>query len=239
VTLLANSPELGDHAASLCVLLLDDDGLLRDRVLAPKLRQFGVEVMTAGRAAEMYEVISTRLPDVILLDVGLPDDNDFDVVRKLRAEHTGMGIVMLAGQSSSADLVRGLNEGADAYLAKSVDIDVLVATLLSIARRLRSSAPMEPRTWRLSPSGWSVVSPHGGEVKLTHSERCLLVALMRQSNEVVPRESLIAALTDDTMGFDPLRVDAVIYRLRRKIRTHLGETLPLTAVHGVGFVLSI
>ena len=239
VTLSSNSPELNNHAASLCVLLLEDDALLRDGVLGPKLRQFGFEVLTAGRATEMHELISRRLPDIVLLDVGLPDGNGFDVAGVLRAEHPDIGIVMLTGRSGSANVVQGLSQGADAYLCKPVEIDVLIATLLSVARRLGYSAPMEPGTWRLSPNGWSVVSPHGGEVKLTYTERRLLGALMRQPNEVVSRESLVAALTDDTVGFDPHRVDAVIYRLRRKIQANLGEMLPLNVVHGVGFMLSI
>lgn len=238
MTLLSKSPESNAHAASLVVLILDEDALLRDRVLVPKLRQFGFEVMTAGRVNEMHEAINRRLPDIIVLDVGLPDGNGFEVTRKLRVERRGVGIVMLTGLFGSANMVRGLSEGADAYLFKPVEIEVLVATLHSVARRLRSSTPIEPRAWRLSPDGWSVVSPHGGKVKLTYTEQRLLAALMRQPNEVVPRKSLVAALTDDTIGFDPHRVHAAIYRLRRKILASLGETLPLNVVHGTGFVLT-
>jgi DNA-binding response OmpR family regulator len=238
VTLPSNLPDLNGRSGPLCILFLEDDALLRDRVLVPKLRQFGFEVMTAGRATEMYEAISKRLPDIILLDVGLPDGNGFDVARQLRAEYAGIGIVMLTGRLGNANVVQGLSEGADAYLSKPVEIDVLVATILSVARRLGSLAPNEPRTWRLSSNGWSLVSPRGGRVRLSYTERCLLGALMRQPNEVVSRETLIAALTDDTVGFDPHRVDALIYRLRRKILANLGEMLPLNVVHGIGFVLS-
>ena len=239
MTLSSNSPELNDRAAPLCVLLLEDDVLLRDRVLVPKLQQFGFEVMATGRATEMRAAISRRVPDIIVLDVGLPDGDGFDVARMLRAEHTNIGIVMLTGRSESLDVVRGLSEGADAYLAKPVEIDVLVATLYSVARRLRPPTPIGESTWRLSSDQWFLLSPAGGKVRLSKAERRLLIALMKQPNEVVLRESLIDALTDDAVGFDPHRVDAVIYRLRRKVLTNLREPLPLDVVHGTGFLLAI
>ncbi len=239
MSLSSNSPELNDHAASLCILLLEDDALLRDRVLVPKLRRFGFEVTTAGRVKEMHEAMARRMPDIILLDVGLPDGNGFDVARTLRAEHSGIGIVILTGRSQSSDLVRALTEGADAYLSKPVEIDVLVATLQSVARRLMSPTRVDGSTWRLSPDAWFLLSPASGKVRLSSAERRLLHALMKQPNEVVLRESLIAALTDDVTGFDPHRLDAVIYRLRRKVLANLGEPLPLDVVHGTGFVLAI
>jgi DNA-binding response OmpR family regulator len=239
VTLSSSSSDVNDHPKPLCVLLLEDDTLLRDRVLAPKLRQFGFEVMVAGRVAEMREALSKRVPDIILLDVGLPDSNGFEVARKLRAERAQTGIVMLTGRSASADLVRGLSEGADAYLSKPVEIDVLVATLYSVARRLKPAAQTDGVTWHLSSDAWFLLSPAGGKVKLSRAERRLLDALMKQPNEVISRESLIASLTDDVTEFDPHRLDSLIHRLRRKVLATLSEPLPLDAVHGTGYVLVI
>ena len=239
VTPPPSSTESNDRPGPLCVLLLEDDILLRDRVLAPKLRQFGFEVITAERAAELDEILRRRLPDIVLLDVGLPDSNGFEVARKLRTELAQTGIVMLTGRSASADLVRGLSEGADAYLSKPVEIDVLVATLHSVARRLKPSPQTEGATWRLSSDAWFLLSPAGGKVKLSKAERRLLEAMMRQANEVMLRESLIATLTDDVAGFDPHRLDSLIHRLRRKVLATLGESLPLDAVHGTGYVLAV
>jgi DNA-binding response OmpR family regulator len=136
------------------------------------------------------------------------------------------------------DVVRGLTEGADAYLAKPVEIDVLVATLHSVARRLRPSTQVEGAAWRLSSDEWFLLSPGGGKVKLSKAERRLLDAFMRQPNEVILRESLIAALTDDVDGFDPHRLESLIHRLRRKVLANVGEPLPLAAVHGTGYVLA-
>jgi DNA-binding response OmpR family regulator len=232
-------PDSTDNSRPLCVLLLEDDALLRDRILVPKLRQFGFDVIAAGREAEMQEALGQRSPDIVLLDVGLPDSNGFEVARKLRLERPGIGIVMLTGRSASADLVRGLTEGADAYLSQPVEIDVLVATLYSVARRLKPSSHDDGGKWRLSPDAWFLLSPANGRVQLSKAERRLLETLMRQPNEVFLREDLIAALTDDVNAFDPHRLDSLIHRLRRKVLTTLGEPLPLDAVHGTGYVLAI
>jgi DNA-binding response OmpR family regulator len=230
---------LNDRSGPLRILLLDDDVLLQERVLVPKLGQFGFEVVTASRAAEMRKAISGRLPDIIVLDVGLPDGNGFDVVRKLRAEHTGLGIVMLTGRSESMDIVRGLTEGADAYLAKPVEIDVLVATLHSVARRLRPPTKIKAVTWRLSSDEWFLLSPASTQVRLSKAERRLLGTLMKRPNEVVLRETLIDAMTDGVTIYDHHRLDMLIYRLRRKVQRELGEPLPLSVVHGTGYVLAI
>jgi DNA-binding response OmpR family regulator len=228
-----------DDAASICVLVLEDDALLRDKILVPKLRQFGFDVISAGREAEMRDALARRSPDIVLLDVGLPDSNGFEVARKLRLERPQTGIVMLTGRSASTDLVRGLTEGADAYLSKPVEIDVLVATLYSVARRLKPPAQVDGGHWHLSSDGWFLLSPANGKVKLSKAERRLLEALLKQPNEVFLREDLIAALTDDVIAFDPHRLDSLIHRLRRKVLTTLGEPLPLEAVHGTGYVFGI
>jgi len=226
----------GRLAHPLRLALLDDDDLLRDRVLAPKLRQFGFEVTATGSAAELRAVVRVGPPDIFLLDLGLPDGDGFEVARSLRAAVPRAGIIILTGRSDNVDRVRGLFEGADAYLTKPVEIDVLVATLYSVARRLEPA--MAPAGhWTLSPDEWFLLSPSGGRVMLSKSERLLLEAMFQHANEVVSRETLIAVLTDDVDAFDPHRLDSMVHRLRRKVLAALGEPLPLNAAHGTGYVL--
>nr|WP_231873900.1 response regulator transcription factor [Luteibacter rhizovicinus] len=226
----------GGLARPLRLALLDDDDLLRDRVLAPKLRQFGFEVTATGSAAELREVVRIGPPDIFLLDLGLPDGDGFEVARSLRAAVPRAGIIILTGRSDNVDRVRGLFEGADAYLTKPVEIDVLVATLYSVARRLEPA--MAPAGhWTLSPDEWFLLSPSGGRVMLSKSERLLLEAMIQHANQVVSREALIAVLTDDVDAFDPHRLDSMVHRLRRKVLAALGEPLPLNAAHGTGYVL--
>lgn len=231
-------PEARAPARPLRLALLDDDELLRDRILAPRLRQFGFEVTATGSAAELHDVVSRGAPDIFLLDIGLPDGDGFEVARSLRAAVPRAGIIMLSGRGDNVDRVRGLFEGADAYLTKPVELDVLVATLYSVARRLEPAAVAAPvGRWALSPDEWFLLSPSGARVMLSKSERLLLDAMLQRANQVVSREALIAVLTDDVHAFDPHRLDSMVHRLRRKVLAALGEPLPLNAAHGTGYVL--
>lgn len=220
------------------VLLLEDDELLRDRVLVPSLKQFGFQVEAIGHAADLDRLVRQQMPDIVVLDVGLPDRSGFDVARQLRADMAGVGIVMLTARGETTDRIRGLSEGADAYLSKPVDIDLLAATLYSLARRLQASVPASPRNaWRLDSDGWCLLSPAGGAVALTQTESRVLAPLLLADNKVVTRDALIGALTENIHGYDPHRLDSLIHRIRKKVLRVLGIPLPLNAVPGQGYVL--
>ena len=222
--------------APLRVLMLDDDELLRDCVLAPQLQRFGFEITAVGTAAELEPYTQSQWPDIVILDVGLPDADGFDLACKLRAKMSDVGIVMLTGRNTSADRVRGLSEGADVYLSKPVDTDVLAATLYSLARRLRASHTPVARQWRLDAEDWCLLSPSGGMVALTKTESRLLSKLMEKHNQSVSRDELIKVLAPNVYDFDPHRLDSLIHRLRKKVQRVLGVALPLSAVHGEGYV---
>jgi DNA-binding response OmpR family regulator len=221
------------------VLLLEDDELLRDRVLVPRLQQFGFEVTAIGHVAELQESMATHTPDIVLLDVGLPDGDGFEVTRQLRAQAADIGIVMLTGRGAQTDRVRGLNEGADAYLSKPVEMDILAATLYSLARRLRSagSALTSSKGWRLGANGWCLLSPSGGTAALTKTEGRLLGRFMECPNQIISRDELVGLFAADVYDFDPHRLDSLIHRLRKKVLNVIGEPLPLNAVHREGYVL--
>ncbi|RPE80975.1 response regulator transcription factor [Vulcaniibacterium tengchongense] len=223
---------------ALRVLLLEDDATLRQRVLLPGLANFGFAAFGVETAAALRERLKQGEFDVVVLDVGLPDGNGFDIACEIHAARPDLGIVMLTGRGETPDRVRGLSVGADAYLAKPVEIELLAATLHSLARRLRGAAPAAgPQGWHLGGNGWCLVSPAGRTVALTRTERRVVERLVRTPGQLVMRDQLIAALTDDVFDFDPHRLDSLLYRLRRKVADACGEPLPLVAVHGQGYVL--
>lgn len=220
------------------VLILEDDDLLRDRVLVPHLQQFGFAVVAIGRASELDARLQEQIPDIVVLDVGLPDQDGFEIARKLRAQVSGIGIVMLTARTEARYQVRGLSEGADAYLAKPVDIDVLAATLYSLARRLQlSPPPPTDRGWRLGAEGWCLISPDGRPIALSQLESRLLTPLLDNPNRVVGREALIEAVASNVHNYDPHRLDMLVHRIRKKVARVLGIAFPLTAVPGQGYVL--
>ncbi|WP_052949907.1 response regulator transcription factor [Dyella japonica] len=228
------SPSAGK--APLRVLMLEDDELLRDHVLVPQLQRFGFEVVAAGNASVLERYMQPRWPDILILDVGLPDADGFDLTRELRSKMGDVGIVMLTGRNGMADRVRGLTEGADAYLTKPVDVDLLGATLYSLARRLRALPPAQAGRWRLDADGWCLLEPAGNAVALTKTEGKLLTRLLETPNHPVSRAELIEMLTDNVYDFDTHRLDSLIHRLRKKVQRVVGAPLPLNAVHGEGYV---
>lgn len=225
---------------TLTIALLEDDDMLRERVLLPRLADFGFSITGMASAAELEAMLARTVPDIVVLDVGLPDASGYDVARGLRARHPRMGIVMLTARRETPDRVRGLNEGADAYLAKPVEIELLAATLHSLARRLHGerTAPAVVAGWRVADNGWSLVGPNGATAALTKAERRLMQCFVDAEGEPVSRDALIASIADNVHDFDPHRLDTMVYRLRRKVADACGEPLPLAAVHGEGYVLT-
>ncbi len=227
--------------AALRVAVLEDDVMLRERILLPGLLRFGFEALGFETIAALRLHLAAQPVDLVVLDVGLPDGDGFSLARALREARPLLGVVMLTSRADTGDRVRGLAEGADAYLTKPVEIDLLAATLHSLARRIgtaASAASTPARGWRLSEDGWCLLSPSGGSAALTQSERRLCRRLFDTPGDLVPREALIEALTDQVHDFDAHRIDSMIHRLRGKARTRCGEELPLTAVHGRGYMLT-
>lgn len=219
------------------VILVEDDAELRDAILAPALAAAGCDVIGVGSAAELYRVMVGRSPDVIVLDIVLPDESGFEVARHLR-QHSDVGIIMLTHLSSAADRVRGLDRGADAYLPKPIDIDVLCATLRSVARRLKRLPPESSVfRWALDADGWRLVDPDGRSISLSATERCLLRRLFATPNQAVRREEIIEDLAEDLQEFDPQRLDMLVHRLRRKLGSSGMPELPLHSLRGLGYVL--
>lgn len=223
------------------ILVVEDDPGMRDDILIPGLEDAGFNVVGAGSAAEAYRSMLTRDFSLFVLDVGLPDEDGFTMVKHLRPL-TDAGIVMLTGRKrGNADHIRGLDEGADVYLSKPVDIDVLTATVRSLLRRLRQPKNWRPEEtppgWQFDMDSWNLASPRGAKVRLTHAERLVVNVLAASSGETVARDTIISRLAQDIHDFDPHRLEMLIHRLRRKVLSVTNEHLPLNAVRGVGYVL--
>ncbi|WP_445144964.1 response regulator transcription factor [Dyella sp. Tek66A03] len=234
----------GKAPKALRVAVLEDDPDLREAILLPGLRDFGFDVSGAGTAAELYRHMLKNTFDMVVLDIGLPDEDGLSVVRHLQ-ELPDLGIVMLTGNHSRNDRVRALRDGADAYLAKPADIEVLAATLHSLSRRMRGRTAPEVAfekpananaRWHLDTDGWCLVSPRGEVIALGAPERILLNTLIAAAGAPVEREALIASLTKDVYNFDPHRLDMLIHRLRRKISKCTNEAVPLLTARGSGYV---
>lgn len=222
------------------ILVVEDDVGMREGVLIPGLRDAGFNVMGAGGAAEAYRCMLGRDFSLFVLDVDLPGESGLAIAKHLRTV-TEAGIV-LTGHKRKADHIYGLDEGADVYITKPIDIDMLIATVRSLLRRLdqidilRGAEKPSP-SWRLEMQDWNLASPRGAKVRLTYAERLLIAVLAASPGETVARDTIISKLARDIDDFDPHRLEMLVHRLRRKVLSATSEPLPLNAVRGVGYVL--
>jgi two-component system response regulator PhoP len=233
-----NVPEVAERLPTLAVV--EDSQELREEVLIPALSRSGFDVVGMTGALDLYRTMTARSFDLVLLDVGLPDEDGFNIAAHLRSLSPSIGIVMLTGYDSGPDRVRGLLAGADAYLFKPVEMDVVVTTLRNLARRIvpGMDAAQARIKWRLDERGWCVLSPNGVEIEMNLAERQVMAILAATPGVPVQREVLIARLVKDDQDFDPHRLDMLVYRLRKKCLSAAKEDIPLRAVRGIGYVLN-
>lgn len=231
---------------ALHIAVLEDNWELRQEILLPALHEYGFHAHGAATAAELYRMMLTRHFDMLVLDSGLPDEDGFTVARHLRGMSADLGIVMLSNREGRQQHLHALQSGADFFLAKPVDLELLAAILHNLGRRLMRHAPSDATavdassaSWRLEGGGWRLVSPQEKRVALTHLEQCLVAVLAAGEGHPVTREALIRAIAHDDHHFDPHRLEMIVHRLRRRVLQQTGEPLPLLTVRGSGYRLTI
>ncbi|MFA5684643.1 MAG: response regulator transcription factor [Lysobacteraceae bacterium] len=224
---------------SIRVLVVEDDVEFREGVVLPELRSAGgFRASGVGSAAELYRHLLVEPADIVVLDLGLPDENGLDVARYLR-ERTQVGVVMLTGRVEVSEQVTGLKSGADAYLAKPVSMELLIATLRTVQRRLSSrDAAATEKNWRSQADGWRLIAPNERRVELVESERVVMTLLLDNAGSPVDRAELLARLSGNQPDFDPHRLEMIVYRLRRKVEDETGMLLPLRALRGRGYLFT-
>jgi len=233
-------------AAPLRVAVLEHDEALRETILLPGLRSYGFEVTPMRSTGELQQALLRSEFDLCVLDSVLSYGDGISLPHWLRGQYPQMGLVIFSQEGDPGEQLRGLNEGADAYLLKPAPVDVVAATLASIARRIHHRAlpalPVPPaRTqWQLQSDGWCLIAPNGAQATLTISERRLVRVLWEHEGGLVTRESLMRAVTNGQGNpgeIDPHGLDVLLYRLRRKVQGRTGEVLPLEVVRGAGYIL--
>ncbi|MBN9425227.1 MAG: response regulator transcription factor [Burkholderiales bacterium] len=231
--------ELNGAGVELCIL--ENDSEFRqetERVLIG----FGFAVRAFDQPRLLYAALLQKSCHLLLLDAGPREEEGMAVIAQLRAI-SRLGIVILSSRYSTDEHVRGLLGGADACLGKPVDVRLLVATLISVHRRVFSHSNVASanagRGWELSVDGWFLVAPGGQRISLTPSERPVVRILITQAGRTVARSDLMKTLGEYGDYYVNHRLDVLISRLRQKVRQHADRPLPLKAVRGVGFTFSV
>ncbi len=222
------------------VLLVDDDPLVRAGLRLILSSDEAIDVVGAiGDGAGAVAAVREHRPDVVLLDVMLPDIDGFETCRRLRRQGVWVPILMLTARDAVEDRVRGLDTGADDYLTKPFSLAELLARLRALARRGSGSverpAVLEVGDLRLDPATHEVW--RGDErIELSAREFALLEAFMRRPGQVLTQLQLLEAAWD--MGYEQRSnvVEVYVRYLREKIDRPFG-TDTIETVRGVGYRL--
>jgi two-component system, OmpR family, response regulator QseB len=215
------------------VLLIEDDDLIAQGILAG-LRAHGLTVDGVRTAAQAEAVLSAVQYDVVILDLGLPDEDGMRLLGRLRASGMSLPVLILSARDAVQDRVAGLRAGADDYLLKPFDLDELVARLHALLRRAagRSVDVIAHGPLRLDPASGEVTL-HGQPVVLSRRELALLAALLQAHGRILSPDQLKDSLYDFSEEIESNALSVHIHHLRRKLGADIIET-----VRGVGYRFS-
>lgn len=220
------------------VLIVEDDDVLA-RVIADNLRFAGFEVSATGDGYDAVNRLRTFQPDLVLLDLMLPDRDGFDLCPVLR-QGGRTPVVILSARAQKLDKLRGLKLGADDYLTKPFDLDELLARIQAVLRRSRRAVDRLVLGAVTVDFGALRATSGARELHLTHREFWVLRYLAERQDRVVHRDELLREIWG-YLDVPPTTrsVDHAIARLRKKIEADPHRPRFIRTVHGDGYVLSV
>jgi two-component system, OmpR family, response regulator len=227
------------------IIIVDDEPEeLKDLIEFFTLR--GFDARGASDGVELDRVLLEHGANLIILDLNLPGEDGVAIANRLKREHE-VGILILTSRSRVDEQVLGLTAGADGYLVKGTDLNIIEATARSILRRFSQkdgSAPTsalqpesrEGESWLLSVINWTVTAPNNRSVKLTADEKEILSHMFCSPGIIFHRDNLVVALGKPDTEKNRRNLDTTMQRLRDKIKKDIGIPFPLNSVYGKGYV---
>jgi len=221
------------------ILIIDDDDELRE-VLAEQLELAAeFQVVQAETGAQGVKAAVDSSPDLILLDLDLPDGNGRDICRAIRQTGVNAPVIMLTAADGEADTVEGLNAGASDYITKPFRFAELVARIRAQLRAYEQSEDLVIRLgpYAFHPAARVLVDARGRKRRLTDKETSILKYLHRAGRKPVSREELLAEVWGYNAGVTTHTLETHVYRLRQKIESEPGQAKLLVTEAG-GYRLS-
>jgi DNA-binding response OmpR family regulator len=222
-------------------LLVDDDALMR-RSLAFHLEQAGYQVHTAANAEDAISFARNSPPDLVMLDIGLPGMDGLDALREIKAQHN-LPVIFLTGRRRELDEVVGLELGADDYITKPFDVDVVLAHIKAVLRRTEKNSQPERMNQVLTvgdleidPGAHTVICA-GRTVDLSPREFDLLLLLATQPDKVFSTEDILAQVWGAEFVGQPQVVYVHVRWLRQKLESDPDHPARILTVRGVGYKL--
>ena len=215
------------------VLLVDDDATLR-RTLGIGLRAEGHEVLIAADGRSALEALREDKPDIVVLDLGLPDLSGVEVLRRLRAWST-VPVVVLSARAESTEKVQALDLGADDYVTKPFGMEELLARVRAAARRAGSDVPVLEAGDLVIDLPARRVSKSGAVVRLTPTEWGLLEMLVRTPGRLVSQRDLLHAVWGPAYGKETNYLRVYVGGLRKKLEDDPSRPRHLITEPGIGY----
>lgn len=214
------------------ILIVEDDREIAE-LIEIALARAGFAAHIAASAAAAAAQLNSHCFDLLLLDIGLPDGNGFDLLKTLRQTHT-LPVIMLTAQDDETDRILGLELGADDYIGKPFSPRELIARIKAVRRRSSpTTAPAADPEWQDDQSA-QCIRRHGEALPLTAGEYRLLRTLISHRGRVFSREELLAAMYGSRRPSDPHTISTHIASLRAKLR-EAGAPAVIKTHHGLGY----
>jgi two-component system OmpR family response regulator len=232
------SSTVGDGSAEARLLVVEDEEMILE-LLSGSLRFAGFDVVTAVSGAEALRAVTASRPDLVLLDVMLPDGDGFEVVRRLRSSGPDVPVIFVTARDGVHERVAGLALGADDYVTKPFSLDEVLERIRAVLRRTGRAAARP----RLRVAGLELdedgheVRRDGIPIALTPTEFRLLRFLMSNAGRVLSKQQIFDHVWDHNPAGDANVVEPCVSYLRRK--ADQGEPHLIHTIRGVGYVLRI
>ncbi|HKQ29455.1 MAG TPA: response regulator transcription factor [Burkholderiales bacterium] len=216
------------------ILVAEDDAILADGVMHT-LRHSGYAVDWVKNGAEADSALVTDRFDLLILDLGLPKKSGLDVLKRLRSSDSRLPVLILTALDAVSDRVRGLDTGADDYLAKPFDLAELEARVRALTRRGMAGSPTLLQHGALSyDQVGRVASLNGEPLELSARELSLLEVFLRRAGRLVSKDQLVSHLCEWGEEVSPNAIEVYVHRLRRKLEP---GGVRIVTVRGLGYSL--
>lgn len=218
------------------ILIIEDNVELRNNLIAI-LQHNGFSVSGVGSAEEFYHIILSDNFDIVIVDIGLPDKNDFELVEYLH-QKTTCKIIILSARETVEDRVNGYGAGADIYFVKPVESVELIAAINSISAKIeaKNNEKSNSNQWVFEHKSWVLIAPNSKRMILTSKEGTFLSAIIAKRGEIVSKEEILSLLNYDISNPENNNsLDVLIARIRKKCREKCGLDLPITTYRNRGY----
>jgi DNA-binding response OmpR family regulator len=222
------------------ILIVEDEPDIA-RGLRDALDFEGFDVSAVSTGAEGIATVRSTTPDLVILDLMLPDLNGFQVCEQIRLSHPTLPVIMLTARSQEADKIRGLEVGADDYVTKPFSVGELVARIGAIFRRMQRTAGSMDETIQV---GDAVIYPRRHElvknkktVPLSFYEVEIVRLLHERAGQPVPREEILEKIWGVSGASQTRSVDNFVVKLRKKIEENASQPRHIVTIYGMGYKL--